>query len=208
MIEKIKNYLNKIISVMALPIGVTFVVLFVFYIVFQTYIVFNISHINPELLNASIAMVLVFVTILYVSATWQIVDESKKSREITYQIVEETRNDRKIAYIEKRLEKLYYPMKLFLNPTRHIPFPPKLIKDYNDFSKSSMFYKIEKIEDIIPFLYLASDNSKEYFERYIEMYRDEKLSNSEEMQVLKIKIIEMIEQDIADFRNKLAKLIT
>ena len=94
--EKIKKHLNKFIGVIVLPFGVFAAVIFIFIIVFETYVVFNLSQINPELLNASIAMILLFITVLYVFGT--------------YQIVEETRKDRKKAFIEKRLEKLYLPL--------------------------------------------------------------------------------------------------
>ena len=94
--EKIKNHLNKFIRVIRLPFGVFAAIIFIFIIIFETYVVFNLSQIDPELLNASIAMILLFITVLYVFGT--------------YQIVEETRKDRKKAFIEKRLEKLYLPL--------------------------------------------------------------------------------------------------
>jgi len=184
MIEKIKNYLNKIISVMALPIGVTFIVLFVFLVVFQTYIVFNISHINPEILNASIAMVLVFVTILYVSATWQIVDESKKSRKVTHQIVEETRKDRKKANIEKRLEKLYLPLE-------------DIIKHWSNF----------EIDNLLIYKYLATKKLEEVLERYMEIHNHSVEFKEEEIINVKEEISKIIEEDIERFKQNLAELV-
>ena len=181
-----KNFIGVIVNAS----GILFLIVLVLYFV----ALFNLLQINIELLNASIVLVLLFVTYLYTNHTAQ--------------IVEETRNDRKIAYIEKRLEKLYYPIKLLLNYTVEIPsFPPRLIKNRSDFLDSLPFYRIEKIENIIPFLYLASDNLKEYSEKYIEMFRDGELSNSKEMQVLKNEIIEIVEQDITNLQKELAKLI-
>lgn len=159
--EQIQNYLTKIISVMALPIGVTIIVIFVFFIVFQTYMVFNISQIDPELLNASIAMVLVFITILYVSGTWQIVDESKKSREVTFQIVEETRKDRKVEYIERQLEKLYYPLKICLNKNPGIQLTTFDVEDVLNIK--------ECLHKITPHLYLSSDKLRVNLNMFLEI---------------------------------------
>jgi len=183
-------FIKDFIGVIVNASSILFLIVLVLYFV----ALFNLLQINIELLNASIVLVLLFVTYLYTNHTAQ--------------IVEETRNDRKIAYIEKRLEKLYYPIKLLLKYTVEIPpFPPRLIKTRSDFIESLPFYRIEKIENIIPFLYLASDNLKEYSEKYIEMFRDGELSNSKEMQVLRNEIIEIVEQDIANLQKELAKLI-
>ena len=192
LIRKMKKIIFKkdFIGVILNASSILFLIVLVLYFV----VLFNLLQINIELLNASIVLVLLFVTYLYTNHTAQ--------------IVEETRNDRKIAYIEKRLEKLYYPIKLFLKPSMEIPrFPPILIKNQSDFVQSSPFYRIVKIENIIPFLYLASDNLKEYSDKYIEMFRDGELRNSKEMQVLKNEIIEIVEQDIASLQKELAKLI-
>ncbi len=63
-------------------------------------IFFNILSIEPSILNSSIVMVLLFVTFLYTNYTAQIVEETKK--------------DRNVAFIERRLEKLYFPLKICL----------------------------------------------------------------------------------------------
>ena len=103
--DKLKNLLSIVIGIFA------FIIL-VFGLVFQISKVFDMTQINT-----SISLILLLITAVYVIFTWKIVEESRKSRQVTAQIVDETRKDHKIALIERKLEKLYLPLKDILeNP--------------------------------------------------------------------------------------------
>ena len=96
------------------------------------------------IINVSLITILVLITGAYGYFTWQIVDEQRKSRQI--------------AGIEKRLEKLYYPlMDILKNPL------PNLRDDIKGLKVDS-----KKINAIIPFQYLVSDDLKKMLEEFIK----------------------------------------
>ena len=112
--------------------------------------VFYLEIINYNLdligvINVSLITMLVLITGAYGYFTWQIVDDQKKSR--------------KVAFIERRLEKLYYP-------TKDVLTNPITVKDPNSLFVVEIAWK--KVEEIAPFQYLAYEKSKDTINEFIE----------------------------------------
>jgi len=176
-----KNLLEQILRII-LVIITTFVL---FFMVFQISNILNISKYNPEILNASIAMLLVIVTILYAYATWEIVDESKKTRKITTQVLNETKKDRKVVFIEKTLEELYYPL-------------------YEILSGSHSNAEYNKI---IRYSYLSTINLEESLKRHIKHVKGIERLLPEDTEELNNEIKFIIEKDIENFKKELDDLL-
>ena len=96
------------------------------------------------IINVSLITILVLITGAYGYFTWQIVDDQKKSR--------------KLAFIERRLEKLYYPIKDVLSNPITINYSSNDVKQI----------EWKKVEAIVPFQYLAYKKSKDMINEFIE----------------------------------------
>ena len=182
--EKLKNLLR-------ITIGTSAIIILVFGFVFQINKVFDITQINT-----SISLILLLITAAYVIFTWKIVEESRKSRQITAQIVDETRKDRKVALIERRLEKLYLPLKDILEN----PILPRY--------SNELQLEWTKLENIIPFQYLASKKLKMVLNEFIKKVIEGKKNDFvpfDDFTNDDIKVI--IENDIEIFKTELAELI-
>ena len=146
--EKISNgikYLNfSIWMVASLLVFLSVGMLFALFIAQSI----SINASTMGLLNLSFLIILVFVTTIYAFSTWQIVDEQRKSK--------------KIDDIEKQLEKLYYPlMDILKNPRASInKWGAKIDVDF--------YIDLKKIDDIIPFQHLVSDDLKDLLEKFID----------------------------------------
>ena len=139
-----------------------------------------------KLLNISFSVILVAITAIYVQLTWQIVNQTNKNSEITF--------------IEKRLEKLYYPLEDVLqNP---------VIRN----SSGYIFKEIDlnKIDNIIPFQYLASKNIEELLNDFIKTAFAER-SGTDNNCVTNLIVTEDIKtkvnDDIENYKTGLKKLI-
>ncbi len=118
----------------------------------------------------------------------------------TYRLLEETQVARKIAFIEKRLEKLYYPLRDVLqNP---------MVQVYVGDEKG-YFIDLKKIDNIIPFQHLASKElglsldefiKKAFKDRYITEY------NYVPYEIVNDKIKKKVDEDIDDLKNQLKKI--
>ena len=193
--ENLKIFCEQLLNLLGITIGVFAFIILVFGLVFQMSKVFDITQINPELINTSISLILLFITAVYVTFTWKIVDESRKSRLITEQIVDETRKGHKVALIERRLEKLYLPLKDILeNPLRYQSDEPEL--------------EWKKLDKIIPFQYLASKELKGMLNEFIKKVIEGKKKNFLPFEDFSNKNIKgIIEKDIENFKIELAELI-
>ena len=72
-----------------------------------------------ELIDVSLITILVVITGAYGFFTWEIVDDQRKSRQI--------------AFIERRLEKLYYPIKDVLSNPITINYSSQAVPKHPDF---------------------------------------------------------------------------
>ncbi len=97
-----------------------------------------------ELIDVSLITILVVITGAYGFFTWEIVDDQRKSRQI--------------AFIERRLEKLYYPIKDVLSNPITINYSSNDVKQI----------EWKKVEAIVPFQYLAYEKSKDIINEFIE----------------------------------------
>ena len=182
--EKLKNLLR-------ITIGTSAIIILVFGFVFQINKVFDITQINT-----SISLILLLITAAYVIFTWKIVEESRKSRQVTAQIVDETRKDHKIALIERKLEKLYLPLKDILeNPI-------------SSYQSDELELEWKKLENIIPFQYLASKELKEILNDFVKKVIEGKKNKCLPFDdFTNDDIRKIIEKDIEIFKTELAELV-
>lgn len=136
-------------------------------------IFFNILSIEPSILNSSIVMVLLFVTFLYTNYTAQIVEETKK--------------DRNVAFIERRLEKLYFPLKICLIQHSKIKL--------STFNVDDLFSIRKSLDNIIPYLYLSSNDLRGNLESFLEI-----------IGIDFTKILEKLQKEMTDNRIESAEL--
>lgn len=129
---------------------------------------------------------------------------------ITHKILKEQEKARKISFIERRLEKLYYPLKNFIEDLVYIPIKDNYGNHYKDFG-------IDKFDKIVPFEYLILSNGsnkiKEFLNEIIKAKQDENVKfhgdliyeiiRPEKVQVIK----EIIDQDIQTLQEELNKLV-
>lgn len=108
-----------------------------------------INETSLGLLNTSFTLLLVFVTLIYVLFTGK--------------IVRQTNNAQKIVFIERKLEKFYFPMlnvlEYLLNITYH-----NVDDNFDDI--------IKKLDAIIPYQYLATDKSRQFFTQISSIVSD------------------------------------
>lgn len=146
---------------------------------------------QTEKINALVTMILVIITAFYARHTGKTVEQSE--------------NEKKIALIEKRLEKLYYPLKDVLESTTLIQNGESI--NLRSCSQSESNYQIK---DLIPFLYLAHSDLEDPFKKFIKILRKHELPsdmNFDELNDLKKHIMEIIIIHIQNLTNKLNELV-
>lgn len=135
-------------------------------------------------------------TIVLAIATVTLVIVSYKYAKSTEEILKEQKKSRQIAFIERRIEKLYLPLKDILeNP--HTPY-----------GKSERQIGWQKTEKIIPFQYLAYDDSERKIKDFIKYIL--KLKEKDNLSFENIEndeIIDVIKKDIDRCKNELNELI-
>ena len=129
------------------------------------------------------AVTLAIITNQYTKTTDKILKDQIKSRQI--------------SYIERRLEKLYYPLLDVLeNP--HIPY-----------GKTKKEFGWQKTEQIIPFQYLSFDDSKEEISNFIQYIMDLKAQKNLSFEHIENHdIINVIKADINNYIIELNELIS
>lgn len=151
---------------------------------------------NISLMNISLTVVFVFVTSIYVYFTYQIVRQSSIEREV--------------AFIEKRLEKLYYPLNDVLNSESLLFLIDEV--GYLELDELGLFNpntKRYEVDELVPFVYLATNELQENLHEFIDIMRN---SNPVECAGIEFNTIveslkEMTTNDIDKFRGKLSKLV-
>ena len=135
-------------------------------------------------------------TIVTVIATVTLAMITYKYTKITNKILKDQIKSRQISYIERRLEKLYYPLLSVLeNP--HIS------------SGTKKEFGWQKTEQIIPFQYLSLDDSKEEISNFIQYIMDLKAQNNLSFEHIENHdIISVIKADINNYIIELNDLIS
>ena len=149
----------------------TFVIVSLICVFYLIFIQNNLALLN--VINVALITMLVLINGAYGYFTWQIVDE--------------TRNDRKVEFIEKKLVKLYYPLKDII------------CKDC---------WNTNEI-DVKLYLYLASNKLDELLNVYFKEQNKgvhQSLTDSE-MSNLRENIERIIIEDIERLKNELAELV-
>lgn len=155
-----------------------------------------INESNLSLLESSLTIALLVVTAIYVY--------------LTYQIVVQGENDRKIEFIERKLEKFYYPFLNFLKTSIDlIPIEDerKLLrfrkKLYNiDNRKSDPDYR-----EFSTHKYLATKNINDSLENFFKIINQNQETKEKEHIDVYEKLIKDVEIDIEIFSKKLDDLV-
>ncbi|MCK4938131.1 MAG: hypothetical protein KAR85_05965 [Methanosarcinales archaeon] len=140
--EKISSAIKNVPLSMKIVIALLLLLNIVFLLAYIIKQSISINASNMSLLNLSCSIILLFITAIYVSLTANILGDQRKSRQI--------------AFIERRLEKLYYPIKDVLSN----PFTPHSSNDVKQI-------EWKKVESIVPFQYLAYEKSKDIINEFI-----------------------------------------
>lgn len=136
-------------------------------------------------------------TIVTVMATVTLAIITYKYTKITDKILKDQIKSRQIAYIERRLEKLYYPLLDVLeNP--HITY-----------GKTKKEFGWQKAEQIIPFQYLSLDDSKDKISDFIQHMMNLKEQNDLSFEHIENHdIVNIIKTDINNYTIELNELIS
>jgi hypothetical protein len=170
---------------------------------------YSMLNIDTNVVTFSSSIITLFVTGIYVLYTAKIADETAKSSKRMEESTRDNRKDRKIAYIEKQLEKLYYPLKDYTQSS-----------DIQSLKLSQVFYtnhfhSIEDskltLSDIIPYTHLASPKMKTALEDLSHFMRDFRESPDEYVEqkhtIEKINNInKLIDEDIQELKGQLDEL--
>lgn len=193
-IQSLKKYVNEILSYLSDPIiyaimGVALIFAFIAVGILLTIYLASSIPVTESilgLLNVSFSVILITITAIYVFFTGQIVEQTNKNN--------------KILFIEKRLEKLYYPLEDILqNPI--VRNPVGYIVEEID---------LNKIDNIIPYQYLASKNIEELLNDFIKTAFNERksLDNNYVLYLIVTEEIKtMVNDDIKTYKRELKKLI-
>ncbi len=115
---------------------------------------------NSAVIQVIFTCILVGITGIYVYITHKILKEQEKAR--------------KISFIERQLEKLYYPLKNFIEDLALLPIKDNYGNYYKDF-------EMDKFDTIVPFEYLilsngSKDKIKEFLNKIIKAKQDENVT--------------------------------
>ena len=164
-----------------------------------------------QFFNDNSALMQVFITFIQAVITFILAVITGIYVYITHKILKEQEKARKISFIERRLEKLYYPLKNFIEDLADFP-----IKDsYGNYHKD---FKLDKFDKIVQFEYLilsndSKDKIKEFLNKIIKAKQDENVkfhrdSIYENMRAEKVQVIkEIIDQDIQTLQDELDELV-
>lgn len=134
----------------------------------------SILNANSGLITAIATVVLVIITGVY---AW-----------LTHKTVEQSKNTERTAFIERRLEKFYYPLLSCLSS-------PSEINEYFD-----------QIENIFKYSYLATNETKKDF----SLYRINKVfpkNGNKEGKVIYDRLYDLVLSDINRFEKDLRNLV-
>ncbi len=121
----------------------------------------------------------------------------------THRLLEETQVARKVAFIEKRLEKLYYPLRdIVRNPVTQV-----YVGDDKGY-----FIDLKKIDNIIPFQYLASKELGLYLDEFIKKAFENRYITDTGYDHVSYEIVDdkvkiKVDEDIDNLKNELKKLV-
>ena len=149
--------------------------------------IWDLNFQNQITLMATIVMAVATVTLAIIT---------NKYTKTTDKILKDQIKSRQISYIERRLEKLYYPLLGVLeNP--HIS------------SGTKKEFGWQKTEQIIPFKYLSLDDSKEEINNFIQRIMNLKAQNNLSFEHIENHdIINVIKADIDNYTIELNELIS
>lgn len=147
--------------------------------------------------------------------TEEIIKQNIISHEQTDTIIKQTRTEKRIAFLEKKLEKLYYPLLDYLNSEEiakyrcYWAYDPQTDEPSIDelANRSTIRYHAN---DVIPYIYLASDDLKAPLDIFLEMVREQNPLNwaadSPEFDQKIEDFKDIVKDDIKIIRDELNKL--
>lgn len=141
------------------------------------------------LLDLSGNSLLIAVTVIYVLATYEIVDGTKQSIKQNEKQLEQTKNEQRIVFVERKLEKLYLPLKTALQRF-DIDFLIDTIDKMEEYQKKGnngdasqcfkniierLWYFKNDFDKVSPHLYMASDDLDKDLNEFLDLFESNKL---------------------------------
>ncbi|MDR7666132.1 hypothetical protein RG963_10175 [Methanosarcina sp. Z-7115] len=129
--------------------------------------------------NLISGLLMAFLTFMYVILTGNLVKQSKKSIAVSNEAIiqskeanilskeeiTQSKKEHEIMYIQMRLEKLYYPLKIILNSYK--------ISDKSPLSTETIPLLKAELNKLLPYLYLASESLSPILNDFIDLiYRN------------------------------------
>lgn len=141
--------------------------------------------------NLISGLLMAFLTFMYVILTVNLVKQSKEAIAVSNEAIiqskeadklskeeiTQSKKEHEIMYIQMRLERLYYPLKIILNSYK--------ISDKSSLSKERIPLLKAELNKLLPYLYLASDSLSPTLNDFINIiYRNGVLIEDEETKAL------------------------
>lgn len=147
------------------------------------------------------------------SQTEEIIKQNSISHKQTDKIIEQTRTDKKIVFLGKKLEKLYYPLLDYLNSEEVLMY-----REYWDYDPQCEEPDLSNpttiryhTNEVIPYLYLASDDLRAPLDEFLKMVREQNplewAADSPDFDQKIIDFRNIVKGDIESFREELNSLI-
>lgn len=175
--DKVKNYF---LALIVLAIIAVIVFVFIFIMHYRVKALFSIrEYYDAADLTSSIVMAI--ATVIYVIFTAFIFYTTNENTKQSMKNTEQNAKAQKIAYLERRLELFYLPMKNFLTlykPEIYKNEVQKCIDEAKDDVEITRFIKmknekfVEDYQRLIPFSYLATDETMNLLHEAVHIFND------------------------------------
>ncbi|NOR48051.1 MAG: hypothetical protein GQ533_08410 [Methanosarcinaceae archaeon] len=185
--------LSSLVLIIALPVSE--------FIVFIN----NNSQITIDSILAGLTAILVFATILYVILTYQIVKGSEK-------VIKQSEIDRNIAHNEKKLEKLYFPLRetleylIFIYRNHGFEDEAHAVPDdeWPEVKRNDEY--ISLIKTVLSYQHLVEENIKNDLDTFFKMINGQKAYTERGLLQFAVALNEKVIEDISSLQSNLDEL--
>jgi hypothetical protein len=158
-----------------------------------------------SLLDSSLTILLISITGAYVILTHNISEETKNANK-------QSKINRDIAYNEKKLEKLYFPLKdileyfiyVYHNYGYEVEAHAIPDEEWPEVKRNDQY--ISFIKPILSYQHLAEDNIKKDLDDFFKMINGQKVYTERGLLQSAVELNKKVIKDISSLQNKLDKL--
>lgn len=163
------------------------------------------SQITTDSILASLTAILAFATIIYVMLTYNIVEGSEK-------VIKQSEIDRNIAHNEKKLEKLYFPLKetlehlIFIYRNHGFEAEARVVPDdeWPEVKRNDEYILL--IKTILSYQHLVEKNVKDDLDTFFKMINGQKAYTERGLLQFAVTLNEKVIEDISSLQINLDEL--